>query len=255
MKFRRDFVTNSSSSSFIIGKYGEGIDKNTVYELVRHIYKEFLEIKDKLMPVVSDYGICWNEQSKSFAYTKFGNLDELRDERKEINARLVADFGACLSDLSYYHNFAWIDCETYDDYLKFFEDKDSKEPFGKYLKPFDIVDFENDKVMPNGELFKDNFDYQELIEWYLPCMLFPGDDMDYDYLGNYIGDCMDCPYKKDKDLCAKVKERVKAGKISKEIMVAKLLGKIGVLSYCGFLPEYVVERLGKKSFVHCNHMG
>ena len=86
-------------------------------------------------------------------------------------------------------------------------------------------------------------------------MLFPGDDMDYDYLGNYIGDCMDCPYKKDKDLCAKVKERVKEGKISKEIMVAKLLGKIGVLSYCGFLPEYVVERLGKKSFVHCNHMG
>lgn len=254
MKFRKDFVTNSSSSSFIIGKYGDGIDKNTVYELVRHIYKEFLSLKDKIKPVASEYGIQWNEERQCFSYIKFGKLDdELIAERRQINARLKKDFGAELYDLDFSHNYGWLDCETYEDFLGYYSTEDGSDR--ESCIPFEIVDFENDKTMPNGELFKDNFDYQELIEWYLPCMLFPGNDEDYDYLGNYVGDCMDCPYKKDKDLCAKVKERVKLGKISKEMMVAKLLGKIGVLSYCGKIPDYVVEKLGAKSFVHCNHMG
>ena len=100
MKFRKDFVTNSSSSSFIIGKYGDGIDKNTVYELVRKIYKDFLDIKERLMPVAKEYGICWDIDRECFTYIKFGKItDELRAERKEINARLKKDFGVELCDL------------------------------------------------------------------------------------------------------------------------------------------------------------
>ena len=37
----------------------------------------------------------------------------------------------------------------------------------------DIIDFEKETEMPDGKLFKDSFDYQELIDWYLPCVLFP----------------------------------------------------------------------------------
>ena len=37
--------------------------------------------------------------------------------------------------------------------------------------------------------------------------------------------------------------------------IGAVVGKMGVLSYCGRIPDYVVEHLGAKSIVHCNHMG
>lgn len=256
MKFRKDFVTNSSSSSFIIGKYGDGIDKNTVYELVRHIYKEFLDIKKRLMPVAKDYGICWDVERECFTYIKFGKItDELRAERKEINARLKKDFGVELCDLYFYHNFEWLKCETYDDFVEFFGGKDAKDAYGFSMRPFDIIDFEKETEMPDGKLFKDSFDYQEIIDWYLPCVLFPSEEQNYDLEGNYIGECGECPFNHNKEACEKFKSNEKEGKYTKETLVCKVLGKIGVISYCGYIPEYVVEKLGAKSNVYCNHMG
>lgn len=258
MKERLDFVTNSSSSSFIIGKKGDGFTKDNIFIKIKILYKEYIKNRDKLIPIADNYDVVWDEKDKTFRYKELGKVtDELRAKRREINERLNKDFGFDIY-ASFHYDFEWLKCETYEEYLEYFENKaKTSKVIPSFYKPFEIVDFESDTTMPNGELFKDSFDYQEIIDWYLPCLLFPSDEMDYDIEGNYIGSCNACPFgkKKNKNLCNKLNENMKSRKYTKENLVLEVLGKIGVISYCGLMPNYIVERLGKASNVYENHMG
>ena len=256
MKIRTDFVTNSSSSSFIIGKKGDGFTKNDIYLAIKTLYKSYLENRDKLIPVVKNYNIIWDAENKRFMYKEYGKLtEELMEKRREINSRLEKDFGfdvhAC-----FHYDFEWLKYDTYEEFLKYFENKakETNNGFGSKV-PFEIVDFETDTEMPDGKSFKDSFDYQEIVDWYLPCLLFPSDAMDYDINGNFIGDCHACPFHEKKELCEKLKENMKNGRYTMSNLVLEILGKIGVISYCGLIPDYVVQKLGKVSNVFDNHMG
>ena len=44
MKIRSDFVTNSSSSSFIIGRHDDDITVDAVFNIMKGLYQDYLDI-------------------------------------------------------------------------------------------------------------------------------------------------------------------------------------------------------------------
>ena len=64
------------------------------------------------------------------------------------------------------------------------------------------------------------------------------------------------PSKKDRsEECEPMAESFKRKGIPEDKVCLYVLGKICVCSECGYLPDYVVERLEEISEYSCNHMG
>lgn len=278
MKIRTDFVTNSSSSSFIIGKHDENITVDTIFNIVKELYQEYLEKRDALKADCDKYGIEWFETG-CFKF-KSGNSWDKKNE--QINKQIERIYGINTWD-SFHWDYDWLNCENYKEYekywlRKYYEEKE-KGLRGSYA-PFSIADFSKSEdfyALEDGHYCLEGkksvkASQSDIFGWYIGCgdALF-GDEYYEKIDGHYydrdgklvVPKCDDhcnwCSYNehgpKSDFTCDEIIEKVQKGEITNDNAIAMVLGKICVMSECGWIPDRIVDKLGDMSRFFCNHMG
>jgi hypothetical protein len=277
MKLRSDFVTNSSSSSFIIGKKGDKNTKDTVFLKIVKFYNEMFEQVEKLKKDMGKWYLVWDEERKGFKFDE-NQEDKWYSKEFELNETLEKEYG--ISTWDYFpEKGEWLECKTYDEYVAYWSRKRQEKAAENKQKgieengypnvvyaPFYIVDYETDNVINIGivndcnnedetETIANNWDSESLIGWYYGCADELLGTSSYPETPYEERDCKYCDRRKGSKRCLSFRENVKNGTITKDNAVLFQLGKICVHSECGHISEYVVNKLAKISEYHCNHMG
>lgn len=223
MKKRLGHVTNSSSSSFIIGKAGDNtITVEFAYSLIRDLYLDMINSKQKLIDHISNnpkYPVTYDGKDFHIKSNDLKNYIEIRE-------MVERDFGISLC-YSFNFDYEWTACETYKDYEMYWMNKFNNSEKGTRLyAPFTIIDLENENevfwphISSVKNIHREIHDVSkdsELFEWY-------EEEEDFDLVYD-------------------------------EYNVCKRLGRVCIYSECGYIHQDVVEKLCDISELSCNHMG
>lgn len=270
MKKRLGFVTNSSSSSFIISNQKNFNTLDDVYQVVLNLFKDY---RNKIKEMIQ-----YCEERPNFPigakdgalYTKDGKYDWEMSNREAAQElyKIIGDEYFSL----YYANLSFTDwvehCPDYQSYYDYWYNKmyvtKEKDTRGfQSHAPFSICDYTKETMdtlhyipydFENGECIErdnptTNVEKDELVDWYFLCCH-----------SNYNNDCKKhgCYYLRneymDIDDCAIVRKCKKQG-IPMEELQLKVLGRFAILSEGGYIPEPIVDQLSKICKYHCNHMG
>ena len=257
MKIRSDFVTNSSSSSFIIGKKDNtSVTIESVYQLVKFFYRELLAVRDAAIEYVSKHPKMKIEYIKKDGYETFECTEKNSEKRWKLYDQFEEKCGLsmweCFSDLD------WLKCETYLDYERYWLDK-MKDHDYKIHAPFTIADFLEEKEINwlhfyldeeyGSKIHKVNSE-SSIVDWYFPCI-----EEAFKYPENCEG-CERieyCEYCHEE--CKNARNVITTNHIPEDKACLYLLGRVCIHSESGYIPQYVVEKLGEISEHYCNHMG
>lgn len=155
MKIRTDYVTNSSSSSFIINRRSDYQDAESIYQYIRKLYIEWLNTIER---VNKDYG-------KDVVKMSFNEQYKIQDSFREKYGFSIYDVQAP------YGGTDWLKCQTYEEYKEYWAEKEDCI----YNYPFSIIS--RDEM---------RHDERDVVGWYVPCYNINNTGEDFD--------CDDCDH-------------------------------------------------------------
>lgn len=139
MKYRTDFITNSSSSSFIIRTSSQYKTKEDIYQLIRRSYQE---LRDIIHRAEEDLG-------RKISDIDFKTKSKIEKEFEDKYGISIFDAYIMRDDVD------WQYCESYVEFEKYQESKHTEED--RYYWTYEILDL------------SDSYSESccEVIDWYL----------------------------------------------------------------------------------------
>lgn len=225
MKIRNSFVTNSSSSSFIIDSNNANTIDNC-FQLIKMAYIEMLEKLEevkKQIKEIENYPIEYREDSCSFEFKENVVKNWDNEKRWEFEDRFEETFKVDFCVHYRTGDIGWLEkANTYDEYVEYWIDKIKNNKSEKYMvhAPFIITLLNEDDTLITNVMQGDaipntmwktsnNRILDNVIGWY---------DDEIKTKEDIIGNC--CIYSED-----------------------------------GYIPYMVVDTLSKFSLHSCVHMG